>query len=67
MSAKMTEHTLVQRTTAEYLHDELAWDSVFAYNEETFGLEGTLGRLSDKEVILTRYLREALVKLKKTL
>lgn len=63
MSAAMTEDTLVQRTTADYLHDELGWDSVFAYNEETFGPEGTLGRLSDKEVILTRYLREALVKL----
>jgi type I restriction enzyme R subunit len=45
----------------------LGWDSVFAYNEETFGPAGILGRLSDKEVILTRYLREALVKLKKTL
>ncbi|HML77356.1 type I restriction endonuclease subunit R [Geobacter sulfurreducens] len=63
MPAAMTEDTLVQRTTADYLHDELGWDSVFAYNEETFGPEGTLGRLSDKEVILTRHLREALVKL----
>jgi type I restriction enzyme R subunit len=59
----MTEDTLVQQTTADYLHDELGWDSIFAYNEETFGPEGTLGRQSDKEVVLTRYLGEALLKL----
>jgi type I restriction enzyme R subunit len=58
-----TEDTLVQQTTANYLHDQLGWESVYAYNEETFGPEGTLGRKSDKEVILTRYLGEALVKL----
>jgi type I restriction enzyme R subunit len=63
MSAKMTEDTLVQQTTADYLHDELGWDSIFAYNEETFGPEGTLGRQSDKEVVLTRYLGEALLRL----
>jgi type I restriction enzyme R subunit len=58
-----TEDTLVQQTTAKYLHDQLGWESVYAYNEETFGPEGTLGRKSDKEVVLTRYLGEALVKL----
>jgi len=58
-----TEDTLVQQTTADYLRDELGWESVYAYNEETFGPEGTLGRKSDSEVILGRYLGEALVKL----
>lgn len=58
-----TEDTLVQQTTADYLRDELGWESVYAYNEETFGPEGTLGRKSDREVVLTRYLGEALVKL----
>ena len=58
-----TEDTLVQQTTADYLRDELGWESVYAYNEETFGSEGTLGRKSDREVVLTRYLGEALVKL----
>lgn len=37
------EDTLVQQTTADYLRDELGWQSVLAYNEETFGPEGTLG------------------------
>lgn len=64
MTAKnYDEDALVQQTTADYLHDELGWDSIFAYNEETFGPEGTLGRKNDKEVVLTRYLGEALVKL----
>ena len=51
-----TEDTLVQQTTADYLHRELGWDSVYAYNTETFGKEGTLGRRDDREVVLTRYL-----------
>ncbi len=59
----LNEDTLVQQTTADYLEDELGWESVFAYNNETFGPEGTLGRKSDKETVLTRYLGEALVKL----
>jgi type I restriction enzyme R subunit len=57
------EDTLVQQTTADYLRDELGWQSVLAYNEETFGPEGTLGRLSDREIVLTRYLGEALLSL----
>ena len=51
-----TEDTLCQQTTADYLRDELGWDSVYAYNTETFGQEGTLGRKDDREVVLTRYL-----------
>lgn len=58
----LNEDTLVQATTADYLEQQLGWESVFAYNYEYFGKESTLGRLSDKEVVLTRYLGEALVK-----
>lgn len=36
-----TEDSLVQQTTADYLRDVLGWETVFAYNEETFGPEGT--------------------------
>lgn len=60
--APLNEDTLVQETTADYLEQQLGWESVFAYNNETYGNEGTLGRLNDKEVVLTRYLGEALVK-----
>lgn len=58
-----TEDTLVQQTTAEYLEKELGWDSVYAYNNETFGSDGLLGRKSDREVVLTRYLEQKLVEL----
>ncbi|GAB4338273.1 MAG: type I restriction endonuclease subunit R [Calditrichia bacterium] len=58
-----TEDTLVQQTTAEYLEQQLGWESVYAYNNEDFGPESLLGRSSDREVVLTRYLRAALVEL----
>lgn len=59
-----TEDNLAQTTLAEYLKDDLKWnESVLAFNAETFGAEGTLGRKSDREVILTRYLGEALIRL----
>jgi len=63
----MTEDTLVQQTTAEYLEKELGWDTVYAYNQETFGPEGTLGRSSDREVVLTRYLKAKLAEFNKGL
>jgi type I restriction enzyme R subunit len=63
MTIQFTEDQLVQETTAEYLRDELGWEVVYAYNEETFGPEGTLGRRDNREVVLTRYLGEALVTL----
>lgn len=52
-----TEDTLVQQTTAEYLEQELGWESVYAYNNEDFGPDSLLGRESDREVVLTRTLR----------
>ena len=58
--ALYSEDTLVQQTTAEYLEERLGWRSVFAHNSETFGPDGTLGRTSEDEVLLTRYLRQAL-------
>lgn len=42
-----TEDTLVQQTTAEYLEQELGWESVYAYNNEDLGPDTLLGRESD--------------------
>lgn len=56
------EDTLVQQTTADYLRDKLGWESVYAYNQEAYGHDGLLGRDSDREVVLTRYLRQAFKK-----
>jgi type I restriction enzyme R subunit len=58
-----SEDRLVQQTFAEYLHDVLGWDSVYAWNHETFGQHGTLGRNSEREVVLGRDLRAALARL----
>ena len=58
-----TEDTLVQQTTADYLEQQLGWQSVYAYNNEDFGPDSLLGRTSDREVVLTRTLREKLVAL----
>jgi len=58
--APYTEDTLVQQTTAEYLEQELDWESVYAFNNEDFGPESLLGRESDREVVLTRPLRAKL-------
>ncbi len=58
-----SEDRLVQATFAEYLHDVLGWDSVYARNQETFGVDGTLGRGSERDVILTRDLRQAITRL----
>lgn len=41
--SEYTEDTLVQQTTAEYLRDKLGWESVYAYNQETFGPDSTAG------------------------
>lgn len=58
-----SEDRLVQATFAEHLEQVLGWDSVFAWNRETFGADGTLGRTSTREVVLVRDLRAALARL----
>jgi len=58
----LNENTLVQQTTVDYLKSKLGWESVFAYNQETFGPNSLLGRNSDREVVLKRYLKQALKK-----
>ena len=58
-----SEDRLVQATFAEHLQNTLGWDSVYAWNQETFGPGGTLGRDSERDAVLVRDLRTALVKL----
>jgi type I restriction enzyme, R subunit len=62
-----SEDRLVQQTFTEYLRDRVGWDSVYAWNSETFGLNGTLGRNTECEVVLTRDLRAALQRINSTL
>jgi hypothetical protein len=58
-----SEDRLVQATFAYHLEKVLGWDSVYAHNEETFGPAGTLGRASDRDVVLVRDLRAAMDRL----
>ena len=63
MANEYGENGLVQGTAADILHDQLEWDVVYAHNSETFGENGTLGRMDAHEVILWRDFRAALRKL----
>ena len=58
-----SEDRLVQATFATHLEEKLGWESVYAWNQETFGIAGTLGRTDPREVVLTRDLRKALRRL----
>ncbi len=58
-----SEDRLVQATFAEHLEKVLGWENVYAWNDETFGPDGTLGRVDTRDVVLTRDLRAALVRL----
>ena len=58
-----SEDRLVQATFADHLERVLGWDSIYAWNQETFGPGGTLGRAGTKEAVLTRDLRAALERL----
>ena len=60
MSWEYSENILVQNSAGKVLKDKLGWEVVVAYNTEVLGENGTLGRKSYKEIVLTRYLRKAL-------
>lgn len=55
-----SEDRAVQQTFAEFLKNELGWDSEYAWNQESFGTDSLLGRDSMREVVLTRDLRMAI-------
>ena len=60
MSWEYSENILVQNSAGNVLQNKLGWDVVLAYDKEQLGENGTLGRKSYKEIVLTRYLRKAL-------
>lgn len=63
MSYEYSENVLVQGSAGDLLRDKLGWEVAFAYNTEKLGEDGTFGRKSYKEILLTRYFREALLRL----
>jgi type I restriction enzyme R subunit len=58
-----SEDRLVQATFADHLENALGWESVYAWNQETFGPDGTLGRKDTRDIVLVRDLRAALARL----
>ena len=63
MSHDYSENILVQESAGQLLERELGWEVAFAYNTEKLGEDGSFGRKSYKEILLTRYFREALLRL----
>lgn len=60
MTKDYSEDQLIQRSAAEFLEKELGWTSVYAFDKEVLGADGTLGRTSYHEVLLTFHFRKAL-------
>lgn len=63
MSYDYSENILVQESAGHLLERELGWEVAFAYNTEQLGENGTFGRRSYREILLTRYFRQALQRL----
>ncbi len=62
MSFEYSEDNLIENATQDVLQD-LGWDVKYAWTKETFGENGLLGRENKSEVILRRYVLQALEKL----
>ena len=60
MAKDYSEDQLIQKSTADFLEKELGWKSVYAFDQETLGANGTLGRNSYHEVLLVRHFSKAL-------
>jgi type I restriction enzyme R subunit len=61
MSYEYSEDALVETATQQVL-EELGWQVVYAWQKESFGANGLLGRETKSEIILRRYLLAALKK-----
>ena len=59
MSYEYSEDALIEQATQDVL-EELGWSVVAAWHKESFGEDGLLGREDKSEVVLTRYLLQAL-------
>jgi len=54
MKREFTEDTLVQQTTAEYLRDQLDWESIYACNNKTIASAVAVVRGSPRNLPLLR-------------
>lgn len=60
---RYSEDVFVQAKMADFLREELGWETALAWDEEILGVNGSYGRLNQKEIVLTRYLEQALRRL----
>lgn len=63
---RLNEDTMVQATIADHLEKVLGWESVYAFDTETFEIlpaGGNLGRTSKRDMVLRPRLRAALERL----
>lgn len=58
MTWEYSEDNLIEQTAIDLFYHQLGWDTVVAYNKESFGEGSTLGRLNKKEVVLKRIFLE---------
>jgi type I restriction enzyme, R subunit len=63
VSCDYSENILVQESAGELMQNELGWRVEYAYNTEKLGEDGTFGRKSYRDILLTRYFQEALRRL----
>ena len=63
MSYDYSENILVQESAGHLLEQELGWEVAFSHNTERLGKDGTFGRTSYREILLTRHFRQALQRL----
>jgi type I restriction enzyme R subunit len=54
MVGEYSEDNLIEQTAIDLFFHRLGWATALAYNKETFGDSGTLGRLNKKEFVLQR-------------
>jgi type I restriction enzyme R subunit len=52
MTWEYSEDNLIEQTAIDLFLNRLGWDTLLAYNKESFGEGSTLGRLNKKEVVL---------------
>ena len=60
MSYEYSEDNLIEQTAIDIFNGQLGWDTLLAYNKESYGDGSSLGRLNKKEVVLSRIFFEKL-------
>ena len=60
MPREYSEDNLIEQTEIDLFFNRLGWDTLLAYNKESFGEGSTLGRLNKKEVVIKKIFYEKL-------